>query len=113
MNIIGVQLILLFFGFFMIYVLFLYWKKKDIGNVIFLSWLLIWLSFIFFSLFPKVLEPLIRELFIIRVMDLGMIIAFMVLTYLSIENNIKIRNYKKMLEQLVRQIAVKDENKKK
>jgi len=113
MNVIGVQLVLLFFGFFMIYILFLYWKKQDISNVVFFNWLLVWLSFIFFSLFPKVLEPLIKELFIIRVMDLGMIAAFMILTYLSIENNIKIKKYKKMLEGLVREMAMKNEHKKK
>jgi hypothetical protein len=67
--------------------------------------------FIFFSLFPKVLEPLIKELFIIRVMDLGMIVSFMVLTYILIETNIRARNLEKKIEKLIRKMALKDAKK--
>ena len=107
MNIIGVQLILIFFGLFMIYVLFLHWKKKNITNKMFGIWCLIWGIFIFFSIFPTLLAPLLVELFIVRVMDLGMIAAFMILTYVTIENNIKIKKYEEELEKLVRQLAIK------
>ncbi len=58
-------------------------------------------------MFPKVLEPLMRELFIVRVMDLGMIGTFMILTYVTVENNIKIKNLEKTIEKLVRRIAIK------
>ena len=108
MNIIGVQLILLAFGFFMVYVLYLHWQKKNISNKMFGIWEAVWLVFIFFSLFPKFLEPVIRDLFIVRVMDLGMIVAFMVLTYVTVENNIKIKKYEDQIEKLVRGIAVKN-----
>ena len=40
-------------------------------------------------------------------MDLGMIGAFMILTYISIENNIKIRNLETKIEKLVRKISVR------
>jgi len=58
-------------------------------------------------MFPKTLEPLMKELFIVRVMDLGMIGTFMILTYVTIENNIKIKNLEDKIEKLVRKIAVK------
>lgn len=106
MNIIGVQLVLLFFAFFMMYVLLLHWKKRNISNRMFGSWSLIWLVFSFFALFPQLLEPLIKELFIVRVMDLAVIVAFMILAYLTFENNVRIKKYEEQLEKLVRKLAI-------
>jgi len=107
MNIIGVQLALLCFAIFMLYVLLLHWKKRSISNRMFGSWFLIWLVFSFFALFPQLLEPLIKELFIVRVMDLAVIVAFMILTYLTFENNVKMKKYEEQLEKLVRKLAIK------
>lgn len=107
MNIINLQMVLLLFAILMTYSLFLHWKKKNISNKFFFSWLIIFLVFVFLAIFPKILEPLMRELFIVRVMDLGMIGTFMILTYVTIENNIKIKNLEKTIEKLVRKIAIK------
>lgn len=107
MSIIGVQLVLIAFACFMVYVLFLHWKKKNVSNKMFGVWLLIWSVFIVFAFFPTLLAPIIKDLFIVRVMDLGMIVAFMVLTYVTVENNIKIKKYEDQLEELVRKIALK------
>ncbi len=98
--------LLILFALFMVYSLFLHWKKNNISNKIFFTWTVVWFVFCFITFFPKVLEPLIKELFIIRVMDLGMIVTFMILTYLTIENNIKIKKMEEKFEKLVRKIAV-------
>jgi len=107
MTIIGVQLILIGFALFMVYVLYLHWRKRNVSNKMFGVWSLIWFVFVFFSIFPTLLAPLLKELFIVRVMDLGMIVAFMILTYVTIENNIKIKKYEEQLEKLVRKIVLK------
>lgn len=107
MNIITLQLVLLAFALLMTYSLFLHWKKKDISNKYFITWLIIFVIFSFLALFPKVLEPLMKELFIVRVMDLGMIGSFMILTYVTIENNIKIKNLEDKIEKLVRKLSIK------
>lgn len=107
MNIIFLQLVLLCFALFMLYFLFLHWKKKDINNLTFFIWLSLWVGFLFITFFPQKLEPLLKNLFIVRVMDLAMILAFMVLIYLTFENNIKIKKYEKNLEKLVRIITLK------
>jgi hypothetical protein len=78
-----------------------------ISNKFFGVWILIWLVYIYFSFFPQSLAPLLNDLFIVRVMDLGMIIAFMILGYLTIENNIKIKKQDKIIESLVRKFALK------
>jgi len=107
MNIITLQIVLLAFAIFMMYSLFLHWKKKNISNKSFIFWLVIFSLFVFITFSPKILTPLLKELFIVRVMDLGMIGTFMILTYVSIENNIKIKKMEKEMEKLVRKISLK------
>lgn len=107
MSIITLQLLLLSFALFMIYSLFLHWKKRNISNRLFVFWLVIFSVFVFITFFPKFIEPLLKELFIVRIMDLGMIGTFMILTYVTIENNIKIRKLEDIIERLVRKISVK------
>lgn len=107
MNIIGVQLILSFFALFMVYVLFLHWRRKNISNRFFGLWLFVWLIFVFFTFFPKILEPLIKQLFIVRVMDFGVIGALMILTFVTIQNNIKIKGIETKMEKIVRKISLK------
>ena len=109
MTIIGVQLILIGFALFMVYVLYLHWRKRNISNKMFGLWSFTWMVFVFFSMFPTLLAPLIKELFIVRVMDLGMIVAFMILTYVSIETNIKTKNLEEKIEKLVRKFSLKNE----
>lgn len=108
MNIITLQIVLLAFALFMVYSLFLHWKKKNISNKFFFLWLTIFILFVFITFFPKLIEPLLKELFIVRIMDLGMIGTFMILTYVTIENNIKIKNLDDKIEKLVRKIAIKN-----
>lgn len=105
MSIIGVQLILLFFAFFMIYVLFIHWKKKEISNMTLEVWIIIWVTFIILTLTPVILEKSILKLFFVRVMDFGMIVAFMILTYLTIENNIYLKKTENKIEKVVRYLA--------
>lgn len=106
MNIIILQVLLLGFALLMIYSLFLHWKKKEISTGLFFFWLIIFLFFIFLSIWPNFFESFIRELFFVRVMDLGIIGAFMILTYVSIENNIKIKILETKIEKLVRKITL-------
>lgn len=108
MNIITLQLVLLAFAILMVYSLFLHWKKKNISNRMFIFWIVIFSLFVFITFFPKLTEPLLKELFIVRIMDLGMIGTFMILTFVTVENNIKIKNLENKMEKLIRKIAVKN-----
>lgn len=110
MSIIGVQLVLLAFAIFMIYVSFLHWRRKSFTNITYGVWMILWFGLIIFTLFPKVLEPLLAKLFFIRAMDFGMIVAFMVLTFLTIDNNVRIKRYEDAQEKLVRKLALKNRN---
>lgn len=107
MNIILVQLILTFFAIFMIYSLFLHWKKSEIKLSTFWVWIFIWGIFILMTFFPRFFELFLLKSFFVRAMDFGMILAFMVLTYLTFENNVKIKKFEQRTEKLIRMIAVK------
>jgi len=89
----------------MIYVLYLHFKKREITPLIFLAWMIIWSMFITVVLFPKILQPYLNNMFMLTVVDLIMVIAFMVLTFVTVENNIKIRTQEEKMEILVRKIS--------
>jgi len=113
MQIIGIQIIAILFAFFMLYVAFLHYKKGEIKNSTFLFWVVLWIIFIFLTLFSQILSPLIGPLRIFRVLDLLMIGAFIILTFITFENQVKIRNIEKKIEELVRKEASKRVDKEK
>ena len=103
----GIQIIALCFAGFMLYVSFLHFKRKNISSVEFVFWLAVWSSFIFFALFPRVLDPVLAQLFIIRAMDLLMIVAFMILSYLGFANHVGIKALHREIRRLVSEDAKK------
>lgn len=107
MNIMGIQILLFFFSFIMIYTLFLHWKRKEVSNFTFGIWLFVWMFFVLVALFPDILKPLVVGMKFTRVMDFGMIGAFIILTYLTFENNFKIKKNEKNLEKIIRKLAIK------
>ena len=110
MQLIGIQIIALFFALFMLYISFLHFKKGELSSAIFLFWILLWLVFIFLAIFPQILEPLLSPLKIVRVLDLLMVVAFVILTFVTFENHVKNRNIEKKIEDLARSEALKKIN---
>lgn len=108
----GIQIITTLFAVFMIYVSFLHLKQGNLKRPEFFVWLVMWFVFIYFALFPKVLDPLLARLFIIRRMDLLMILAFMILAYLGFQNHIGIKSLQRQIESIIRQHAIKHAQKK-
>jgi len=107
-TLLGIQIIALSFAGFMLYVAFLHYKKKNISKFELAFWTLIWLTFVFFALFPRTLDPILSELFIARAMDLLMIGAFMILAYLGFSNHVGIKNLQKQIRHLVSSEARKN-----
>ena len=112
MTIVGVQIIVSAFGLLMLYNLFIHWKKGSIGNRGAIVWLILWAGLIWVTLFPKSLEPLIKELFFIRLFDFITVSALVVLTYVMFENHIRINKMQQEIEKLVRKLAGKNDSKK-
>lgn len=107
----GVQIIATLFAIFMLYVAFLHFKKGNLGRFEFFFWLVLWAAFIYFANFPKTLDPIIASLFIVRAMDLLMIVAFMILGYLGFQNHIGVKSLNRRIETLIRNQALKNAQK--
>ena len=97
----GIQIISTSFAVFMIYIATLHFKRHALGKIEYLFWLIVWLSFISFALFPRLLDPILARLFIVRAMDLLMIVAFMILSYLGYQNHIGIKELQKNITKIV------------
>lgn len=97
----GIQIISVSFAFFMIYITSLHFKRRIIGKTEYLFWLTVWITFISFALFPRILDPILASLFVARAMDLLMIGAFIILSYLGYQNHIGIKELQKNITRMV------------
>jgi len=108
----GIQIISVCFAGFMLYVTFLHSKRGNLNKLEFYLWTFLWLAFVYFALFPKVLDPVLAQLFVTRTMDLLMISAFMILAYLGFMNHVGIKNLQNQIRKMVSQKAIKKASKK-
>ena len=107
MSIVGVQLIVFVFSFFMLYNVYLYWKKKEIGLKGASVWIVIWGGLLFITFFPKYIEPLVKEMFFVRMFDLATVSALVILAYVMFENHVRIKRLQRQMEKMVRSLALK------
>src|SRR3989338_6128386 len=106
-EIIGVQIIGILFGFFMMYYTFLHYKRKEFTMREYGFWLVLWAIFIIVTLFPGILDPLLKSLSIARALDFFIIIGFLFLIGMIFYTYTNVRANQKKLEEVVRKIALK------
>lgn len=104
------QIISLLFGLFMLYTVRIHLMKQHIQRVEFYIWIAIWLVFIFLAIFPQSTAGITQTLKISRVFDLLVIIAMMILIYLTFSNRIAYKKLEKKLEKIIRKNSI-DEKK--
>lgn len=107
-TLLGIQIISIFFALFMIYMIRMHFKRGNLSRKEYLLWLGCWLLFILFATFPGVLTPVIITLKIVRVLDLLMVMAFMILTYLAFSDHMAIRDLYRQIGKLVSDQAKKN-----
>ncbi len=105
------QSISVIFGLFMIYMVRIHHRKDHIGAFEYGAWLAIWLIFIFLALFPETVQGLTQRLAIARVFDLLVVIALMILVYLTFQNRISNKKIEKKIEAIIRRNALYDSKK--
>ncbi len=112
-EILGIQIIGILFGFFMMYYTFLNYKRKEfkIGEYVF--WLLIWALFVIVTVLPGILDPIVKTLDFARTLDFFIIVAFVFLTGISFYIYTTTKKNQNKIEQIVRKIAFKEAKKKK
>ena len=104
--ILGIQLLGMLFGFFMLYITFLHKKRRDFTSKEWIVWFVIWISFIYVALFPNSLDFLVkRTLGLQRPLDFFIIIGIMFMVFISFYTYTIVRKNQRKLEEMVRKIA--------
>lgn len=104
--IMGLQIIGIVFGILMAYFTFLNFKKKEFEKTQFIFWEILWICFIFITLFPNIISEFSKNLGFIRVMDFLTIIGFIFIAFLSFYNYSSINIINKKIEKIVREEAI-------
>lgn len=103
----GIQLIGLIFGLFMIYITFLHFKRNEFTMNEAGFWGILWIAFLTVTLIPQITDPIIKTLQIARTMDLFIILGFMFLIAANFYTYGIVRKTQKKMENVVREIAIK------
>lgn len=102
----GIQLLAILFGLFMIYLTFLYRKRKDYTTKEAFVWIILWIGFMFVAISPNSLDFLVkRALGLQRPLDFFIIAGFMFMVFISFYTYSIVRKNQKKIEEIVRKIA--------
>lgn len=104
-DILGIQILGSLFGIFMIYYVFLHYKRKELTIKEYLFWIGLWVLFIILTLFPWLLSPIVRSIGFARTMDFFIVAGFMFLIGSLFYIYLIVRSNQKKLEEIVRKIA--------
>jgi len=105
-GILGIQILGILFGLFMIYYVFLHRKRKELTLKEYSFWVILWILFIILTLFPRVLAPLVKSIGFARTMDFFIVAGFMFLIGSLFYIYLLVRGNQKKLEEIVRKIAL-------
>ena len=110
-QILGIQILGILFGLFMIYYTFLHYKREELTIKEYSFWIFLWVLFILVAAYPAVLNPIVSSLKVLRKMDFLTILGFMFLTGSMFYIYTIVRNNQKRLEEIVRNMAMKKSKK--
>jgi len=107
----GIQVFGLVFSAFILYVSFLFYKKKEFTLTEWGFWALFAVAFAGVSIFPSVLDPVVASLNLGRKLDLFIILGFMFLIAATFYTYRVTRTTNKRMEELVRIMALEKKKK--
>ncbi len=105
--VLGIQIAGFLFGLFMIYYSFLNYKRKEFTAKEFTFWIVLWVIFIIVTLFPFVLDPIVKTFGFFRTLDLLIISGFLFLIISMFYIYTVIRKSQNQVETIVRELAIK------
>jgi len=108
--VLGVQIIGILFGLFMLYMTFLHLKRNEYGFKTYFFWLFLWVGFLLVAIFPWVLDRFIKPLSIVRTFDLLVILGMMFLVGISFYNYTVVAQTQKRVEKIIRKLALKGDS---
>ena len=106
--VLGIQIVGLLFGIFMIYYSFIHYKRKEFSIREFLIWLMMWFIFIYVAVFPHSLDFIVKKtLNLTRPLDFFIISGFMTIIALFFYTYTLVKINQKKLNYIVRKVAKK------
>jgi len=105
-EILGIQIIGILFGIFMIYYTFLKYKRTEFTVKEYSVWLGIWVLFLVVSVFSPFFEPVVEALGFVRTLDFLIILGFMFLIGITFYTYTLVRRNQHRLENIVRRMAM-------
>ena len=109
----GIQLVGVVLSLGIVYLTYLYYRRKEFSVQDFLIWIAVAAVFLFASLFPRVMDVFLTPLSVYRVFDLLTIGGFAVLFAIVFRVYRIVRKNEKNLEKLVRSMALGEKRPKK
>jgi len=106
-NILGIQMLGILFGIFMLYYTFLQMKRKDFTAKEYSFWMILWAVFLIVTIFPALLDPIVESLSLARTMDFFIILGFMFLIGAIFYTYTLARKNQRKVEEIVRKMAMK------
>lgn len=100
------QILSVLFALFMVYVVSIHGKKKNLSAIEVSFWLSTWVIFAIFAVFPSLLEGVTVTLRFTRVFDLLVVIGLMILSVIVFFNYFSQKELQRKLEEFVREKAV-------
>ena len=110
--VLGIQIAGFLFGLFMLYYSFLNYKRKEFTAKEFISWVAVWSLFIIVTLFPFVLDPILKPLGFFRALDFLIMSGFLFLIAMIFHTYSLTKKTQKQVEAIVRYVAIKKSRKK-
>lgn len=107
MNILGIQLVGVIFGIILIYLTFLNNKRNELSDAEGIFWYIVWLGLIFVSLFPQMLNFIVKDILnVSRTLDFLIIIGFLLIFGVLFYVFMITKRTQNKVEKLVRNIAL-------
>lgn len=103
----GLQMLGILFGLIMIYLTFINFKRKNYDVKDFAIWTVVWVFFLFITIFPKLVYGVMESLQIERTVDFFVIGGFMFFSVIIFYLYRSVKKSEKKVEEIVRKIALK------
>jgi len=105
----GVQIIGFLFGLFMIYLTFLYYKRKEYNTKAFGAWMFVWVFFLLIVAFPTMIYGLMETLKVQRTADFFVMAGFLFFALIIFYLFVSVKHMQKNVEKIVRKLAIESE----
>ncbi len=104
--VLGIQIMGLLFGVFMLYYSFLHFKRQLFTKKELAFWGIVWIIFLIVTLFPGTIEFIIKPFAFARSFDVYIVAGFLFLVGITFYNYTLTRKNQKQIEKVVRKIAL-------